>query len=96
MTKFHSQARAFHKHTKLAMFASLPTITIYLQFSFLFVPTDVIKYEIRNQGVYEVYISRLNALLDQLVFNGRAKTNLAFCIAETYEKLFSSVRVICH
>ena len=32
---------------------------IQLQFSSLFAPTDASKYEIRNQGVYEDFISRL-------------------------------------
>ena len=44
----------FHNYTKLAMLALLPTL--YLQFSSLFTPTDVNKYEIRIQG--------LHALLD--------------------------------
>ena len=52
-------------------------IPIYLQFSCLFASTDVGKCEIRNLELYEDYIWRSNALLDQLIFNGRAKTKLA-------------------
>ena len=52
-------------------------IHIYLQFSSLFAPTVLSKCEIRNQGVHEDYISRLNALLEYSSFNGRAKTKLA-------------------
>ena len=52
-------------------------IPICLQFSSLFAPTDINKLEIRNQGTHEDYISSLNALLDQLIFNSRAKTKLA-------------------
>ena len=51
-------------------------IPICLQFSPLLAPTDVSKLEIRNQGTHEDYISRLHALLDQLIFNYRAKTKL--------------------
>ena len=58
--------RVFQKHTKLATLALLPALYthIYFQFSSLFAPTDVSKYEIRNQEVHADYISRLNALLD--------------------------------
>ena len=35
------------------------------------------KCEIRNQGVCEDYILRLNATLDHLIQNGGAKTKLA-------------------
>ena len=60
------------------MLALLPTLySIQLLFFSLFAPTDASKYEIRNQGVYEDFISRLNTLLDYLIFNGRAKTKLA-------------------
>ena len=52
-------------------------IPIFLQFSSVFIPTDVNKWEIRNQGVNEDYISRLYALLDWLIFNAKAKTKLA-------------------
>ena len=52
-------------------------IPLCLQFSSLFAPTDINKLEIRNQGTHEDYISRLHALLDQLIFNSRAKTKLA-------------------
>ena len=52
-------------------------ISIYLQLSSLFVPTVFSKCEFRNQGVHEDYMSRLNALLEWLIFNGRAKTKLA-------------------
>ena len=38
-------------------------VRIYSQFSSLFASTDVNKCEIRNQGVYEDYILRLNAKL---------------------------------
>ena len=48
-----------------------------LQFSSLFAPTDINKLEIRNQGTCEDYISRLHALLNQLIFNSKAKTKLA-------------------
>ena len=41
-------------------------IPIDLQFSVLFALTNVSKYEIRNQEVYETYISRLYALFDLL------------------------------
>ena len=39
-------------------------IHLYLQFSSLFAPTDVSKYNIRNQDVRGDYILRLNILLD--------------------------------
>ena len=39
-------------------------IPIYLLFSSLFAPTVFRKCEIRNQGVHEDYISRLNTLLE--------------------------------
>ena len=52
-------------------------IPIYLQFSSLFAPTVVSKCEIRNQGVHEDYVSRLHALLEQLIFKARDKTKLA-------------------
>ena len=58
--------------------ALLPTLySHYLQFVSLFTLTDVSKYEIRNQEVYEDYISRLNTTLDCLIFNSRAKMKLA-------------------
>ena len=41
------------------MLVLLSNLCIYLQFSSLFAPTDASKFEIRNQGVYEDYISRL-------------------------------------
>ena len=52
-------------------------IPTYLQFSSLFALTVFSKCEIRDQGVREDYISGLNALLKQLLFNGRAKMKLA-------------------
>ena len=52
-------------------------IPIYLWFFSLFFPTDVRFLEIRSQGVYEDYVSKLNALLDWVILNGRAKTKLA-------------------
>ena len=50
---------------------------------------DVSKGEIRTQGVNEDHISRLHALLDRLIFNGRAKTNFCLhsCTAES-EKFY--------
>ena len=63
MTKKTSHyIRVFHKHRKLALLlfiAHLVLQYIYSLFSSLFLPTDVSKGEIRNQGVYEVYMSRL-------------------------------------
>ena len=61
------------------MSALLPTVVVPYNCSFLlyFQSTDARKYEIRNQGVHEDYISRLNTLLHYLIFNGRAKTKLA-------------------
>ena len=52
-------------------------VPTYLQFSSLFITTDVSKYEIRNQWVYDYYILRPNATLDWLIFSDRAKTKLA-------------------
>ena len=54
-----------------------PCILIYLQFSSPFTLIDVGKCEIRNQGIYENYISWIQSLLDELVLKGRAKTKLA-------------------
>ena len=52
-------------------------VHIYLQFSSLFTTTDVSKYEIRNQWVYDHCILRSNATLDWLILSNRAKTKLA-------------------
>ena len=52
-------------------------IPIFLQFSSPVVPTDISKCEIRNQGIYENYISWIQSLLDELILNGTAKTKLA-------------------
>ena len=56
----------FFTNTQLTTLAFLPTLCfhIYEQFSFLFAPTEGIKYEIRNQWVCEDYIERLHALLN--------------------------------
>ena len=48
-----------------------------LAFSSPLVPIDVSKCEIRNQGIYENYILWIQCLLDDLILNGTAKTNLA-------------------
>ena len=45
-----------------------------MSYSSLFIPTDVSKYEMKNQGVHKDYTSRLCALLELLFFNIRAKT----------------------
>ena len=67
----------------------LPTLYshIYLQFSSLFVLTDLSKCEIRNQGAYEESISRLYILLDLLIYDGTAKTKLAM-LAFLYYGMF--------
>ena len=52
-------------------------IPLCLQFSSLFAPTDVSKWENWNQGTHGDYISRVHALLDQLIFDGRVQTKLA-------------------
>ena len=56
----------FHKHTKLAMLALLPTLFSHILAIFFFIcnQSDVSKYEIRNQGVHEDDISRLYILLE--------------------------------
>ena len=36
-----------------------------------------LKYEIRNQGANENYISGIEILLDEFIFNGTAETKLA-------------------
>ena len=50
---------------------------MYLQFLSLFTSTGASKCEIRNEGIIEDCTLRLNATLDWLIFNGRAKTKLA-------------------
>ena len=50
---------------------------VFPYFSPLFATNDVIKCEIRNQGIHDDYISRLHALCELFIFNGRAKTKLA-------------------
>ena len=48
-----------------------------MQFSSLFSPTEITKREIRNQEACEDFISRLHALLHQLILNDKTKINLA-------------------
>ena len=52
-------------------------IAIYLKFSFLFVPYDVCKCEIRYHWVSQQHISRLQNSSIQFLSNGTAKTKLA-------------------
>ena len=89
--------RVSHKHTKLAMFALLPTLC--LEFSSLFASTDACKFEIWNQGIHETYISRLHALMDWLIFNSREKiklTMLAFlCCQFAKDYWFTLVWAFC-
>ena len=60
------------------MLALLPTMCSHILIAFaLFASTGVSKCEIRNQGGNEDCILRLNATLDWLMFNDRAKTKLA-------------------
>ena len=40
----------------------------------------LVEVKLRNRKVYQDYISRLNALLDQWIFDGRAKTSLAMLV----------------
>ena len=48
-----------------------------MQFSSLFASAADNKCEMRNLGAYEDYILRLNATLDWLILNDRAKIKLA-------------------
>ena len=63
-------------------------VRIYLQFLSLFTLTDVSKCEIRNKGVHEDCILRLNATSNWLIFNDRAKTKLAFLYCAEIVKNF--------
>ena len=67
--------RVFQKHTKLAKLSLLPTL-----YSHIFVSTNASKCEIRNQEVCEDYTWLLQALLNQLIFSGKAKTKLAVLV----------------
>ena len=70
--------RVFHNQTKLAMLALLSTLYSHIFAVFFFICSKYFsKCEIRNQGVHEDHISGLNALLEQLIFDGRAKMKLA-------------------
>ena len=69
--------RVFHNHTKLAMLTLLPTLFSHFFCSFLLYLLQLFLVNIRNQGVHRYYISGLNALLEQLIFGGRAKMKLA-------------------
>ena len=61
----------------MVMLALLPTLYCHIfAFFILFAPTDASKFKIGNHGVHEDYISMLNALLDFLIFKGKAKTKL--------------------
>ena len=57
----------FHKYTTLAMF------------SFLLALIGVSNCELRNQGLHYTYISRLHALLDQLILMVELKQSLQCC-----------------
>ena len=62
------------------MLTLLPTLysQIYISsFLLLFVPIDIKKCEITNQGLYENHISWVQILLNELIFNGTDKTTLA-------------------
>ena len=73
----------FLKHTKLAMLELLPPLhSVYLRFSSLF---DTSKCEIRN--LFQGYM----LLLDQLIFNGRAKAKLAFLYCGEFLKNYWSL-----
>ena len=61
------------------MLALLPTWYSHIFavfFSFLFAP-NANKSAIRNKGIYDDYISRLLAILDYLMFDGRVKMKLS-------------------
>ena len=77
---------SFLETHKLAMLTLLPTFMLIYS---LFVPIDVSKYEIGNQGVYENYISRIQISLDELILNDTAKTKsamLAFLYCREFVK----------
>ena len=68
----------FFTNTKLTMLTLLSILYYHFVAVFsLFASTDVRKCEIRMQGAYEDYISRLHILLDLFIFNGTAKMKLA-------------------
>ena len=66
-------------------------VEIYANFLFLHVSsflhlTYASKCGTRNQRVHQDYCSRLDALLDLLIFNGRAKTKLAMLYCREFVK----------
>ena len=65
--------RIFHKVGNISIFANF----VFLLAVYLFARIEVSKCELGNQGVHGNYISRIQTLLGELIFNGTIKTKLA-------------------
>ena len=76
MDSLNSSCTQTHNFGSMGITANF-IFPLFFQFSSLFLPNDIGKCEIGNQGVLEDCISRLHILLNLFIFDGRVKTKLS-------------------